>query len=207
MIRVVGRVAAPLVADLHTGHGVVLHMGRAVRPSEPGRLALDDGTTLPVDVILEAIGVVPDTAWLADSGLSIDDGIECDAEGRAAPDVYAVGDVAKWAGRRHEHWTNVGAQADRVAAAILDQERPGPDVPYWWSDQYDVKFQGLGSPASDDDAEVVAWGPNSRTVVVYSSGGRLTGVVGFSAAAAVIRLRADIAAGTDVNEILARLTA
>jgi 3-phenylpropionate/trans-cinnamate dioxygenase ferredoxin reductase subunit len=154
-----------------------------------------------------AIGAVPDTAWLTGSELRIEDGVECDDDGRAAQNVYAVGDAARWAGRRHEHWTNVGLQADRVAAAILGQARPPTDVPYWWSDQYDVKLQGLGTLAAEDDVELVQWGPKLRTIAVYSREGRLKGVVGFSAAAAVMRLRKDIAAGNDVNAVLARLTA
>jgi 3-phenylpropionate/trans-cinnamate dioxygenase ferredoxin reductase subunit len=207
VIRVVGPKVAPLVADLHADHGVVLHMGAAVLTSDRGTLALDSGMTLDVDIVLEAIGAVPDTAWLTGSELRIEDGVACDDDGRAAQNVYAVGDAARWAGRRHEHWTNVGLQADRVAAAILGQARPPTDVPYWWSDQWDVKLQGLGTPAAEDDVELVQWGPKLRTIAVYSREGRLTGVVGFSAAAAVMRLRRDIAAGNDVNAVLARLTA
>jgi 3-phenylpropionate/trans-cinnamate dioxygenase ferredoxin reductase subunit len=205
LIRVVGPAVAPLVADLHAGHGVALHLGAAVASAQPGGLTLGSGAVLPVDVVLEAVGAVPETGWLAGSGLALGDGVRCDEDGRAAPSVYGVGDVARWAGRRHEHWTNAGVQADRVAAAILGQERPPPEVPYWWSDQYDVKLQGLGTPAADDDVELVRWGPRSRTVAVYSCAGRLTGVVGFSAAAAVMRLRGDVAGACPVDEVLSRL--
>jgi 3-phenylpropionate/trans-cinnamate dioxygenase ferredoxin reductase subunit len=204
MIRVVGPEAASLVADLHAKNGVTLHMGTAVLPSGRRALALDNGTTLDVDIVLEAIGADPDTAWLTGSGLRIGDGIECDHDGQAAQNVYGVGDVAQWAGRRHEHWTNVGLQADRVAAAIMCQDRPPPGVPYWWSDQYDVKLQGLGSTTGEDDVKLIKWGPKERTIAMYSRRGQLTGVVGFSAAGAVMRLRGDIAAGTDINEVLDR---
>jgi 3-phenylpropionate/trans-cinnamate dioxygenase ferredoxin reductase component len=61
VIRVVGPKVAPLVADLHADHGVVLHMGAAVLTSDRGTLALDSGMTLDVDIVLEAIGAVPDT--------------------------------------------------------------------------------------------------------------------------------------------------
>jgi len=54
---------------------------------------------------------------------------------------------------------------------------------------------------------LITWGPKARTVALYASDGRLTGAVGFSAAAAVMRLRADIATGTAVADVLARLTA
>ena len=172
-----------------------LHLGAAVARGDDGELALADGTVLEADVVLEAIGAVPETGWLEGSQVRLDDGVVCDAAGRAADGVYAAGDVARWDGRRSEHWTSAGEQADRVAAAILGQEPPPPGPPYWWSDQYDLKLQGLGAPGPDDDAHLIKWGPKARTVALYARDGRLTGVVGFSAAAAVMRLRADIAAG------------
>jgi 3-phenylpropionate/trans-cinnamate dioxygenase ferredoxin reductase subunit len=194
-----------VLADVHTEHGVELHLGVGVAGAAAGHVRLDDGTELRADVILEAVGVVPDTQWLVGSGVPLDNGVVCDDSGRVAPDVYAVGDVANWGGHRHEHWTNVGLQADHVAALILAQAIPPADVSYWWSDQYDLKLQGLGRPAADDDVEILFWGPKARTVAVYSSSGRLTGLVGFSAPGAIMRLREDVAAGTDVRVILARL--
>ena len=205
LIRVVGPQVCELVADLHRAHGVRLHLGTGATRGGPGELALADGTVLAADVVLEAIGAVPETGWLEGSQLDLADGVVCDADGRAADGVYAVGDVARWDGRRSEHWTNAGWQADRVAAGILGQEPPIPEPAYWWSDQYDVKLQGRGAPAPDDDVHLITWGPKARTVALYARDGRLTGVVGFSAAAAVIRLRADIVAGSDITEVLARL--
>jgi 3-phenylpropionate/trans-cinnamate dioxygenase ferredoxin reductase component len=206
LIRVVGAEVCNVVADLHREHGVRLHMGTAVSRAADGGLALSDGTQLDADVVLEAIGGVPATGWLAGSSLRLDDGVVCDAAGRAADGVYAVGDVARWDGRRGEHWTNAGEQADRVAAGILGQEPHLAGPAYWWSDQYDIKLQGLGSPAPDDTVHVIKWGPKVRTVALYARDGRLTGVVGFSAPGAVMKLRADIAAGTPVADVLARLS-
>jgi 3-phenylpropionate/trans-cinnamate dioxygenase ferredoxin reductase subunit len=142
---------------------------------------------------------------LAGSGLDLANGVECDAGGVAAPCVYAVGDVAGWAGRRHEHWTNVSAQANRVAAAILSQPAPGDDVAYWWIDQYDIRLQGLGNPGPDDDVDIVAFGVKARAIALYSQTGRLTGAVGFSAGGGVMRLRSELATGADVAEVRRRL--
>jgi len=205
LIRVVGARVCDLVADLHRVHGVRLHMGTAATRGGPGELTLADGTVLTADVVLEAVGAVPETGWLEGSGIRLDDGVVCDADGRTADGIYAVGDVARWDGRRSEHWTNAGWQADRVAAAILGQEPPLPEPAYWWSDQYDIKLQGLGAPAPDDDVHLITWGPKARTVALYARDGRLTGAVGFSAAAAVMRLRADLTAGTAISEVLDRL--
>jgi 3-phenylpropionate/trans-cinnamate dioxygenase ferredoxin reductase component len=228
LIRVVGAEVCDLVADLHREHGVRLHMGTAATrigtaatrlgtaaagdgtattttTTGAGELSLADGTVLAADVVLEAIGAAPETGWLEGSQLRLDDGVVCDGEGRAAEDVYAIGDVARWDGRRSEHWTNAGWQADRVAAAILGQEPPLAAPAYWWSDQYDIKLQGLGAPGPDDGVHLLTWGPKARKLALYARDGCLTGAVGFSAAAAVMRLRADIAAGTAISDVLAHL--
>jgi 3-phenylpropionate/trans-cinnamate dioxygenase ferredoxin reductase subunit len=207
-VRVLGPTVGARLAELHAEHGVELHLGVGVAGAGAGRVSLASGMELESDVLLEAIGAVPETGWLAGSGLVLADGVVCDGDGRTAgaASVYAVGDVARWAGQRQEHWTSVGQQADHVAAVILGQELPPPDVPYWWSDQYDVMLQGLGHPSPDDDVALLAWGPKARPVAVYSSQGRLTGLVGFSAARAIMRLRPEVAAGVDAAEVLARLT-
>jgi len=227
LIRVVGEPVCDLVADLHREHGVRLHMStgatRATRADDSAaddsaaedsaaddsddaiRLALSDGTHLDADVLLQAVGGVPDTGWLAGSGLTLDDGIACDADGRAADGVYAAGDVARWDGHRGEHWTSAGEQADRVAAVILGQQPP-PAVPaYWWSDQYDIKLQGMGSLHPDDQVHLLRYGPKERPLALYERAGLLTGVVGFSVPAAVMKLRADIIAGTPAAAVLDRL--
>lgn len=205
MLRVVGPVVATEIARLHEANGVRLHMTSSATRSTGGDLVASDGAVLGSDVILEAIGSIPDTAWLEGSELPLDDGISCDGSGRVVDGIYAVGDVANWAGHRSEHWTAAVTQADIVAAAVLDQPVPEPEIAYWWSDQYDLKIQGVGSPSVDDDAELVRWGPKQRLVAVYSSGGLTTGAVGFSAPGAIARLRGDVTARTPVSEVLNRL--
>ncbi len=206
LIRVVGHRVSEIVAGLHREHGVGLHMSTAVARGDDDRLALSDGRKLDADVVLEAIGVTPETGWLEGSGLCLNDGVVCDATGRAADGVYAAGDVARWDGRRGEHWTNASEQADQVAAAILGQD-PRPVGPaYWWSDQYDLKLQGLGIPGPEDEVHLITWSPKSRTVALYARDDRLTAAVGFSAAAAVMKLRADITAGSAIGDVLDRFT-
>ena len=207
MVRVAGVEVAARVAALHRERGVDLRLGVVATRPEPDRLSLSNGTDVSADVVLEAIGVVPNTEWLAASGLALDDGVVCDATGRAAERVYAVGDVARWEGERAEHWTNAGEQAARVAAAVIDGETSSQPTSYWWSDQYDFKIQGLGDTGNAaNDVQFLTWGPNARTVALYSREGRLVGAAGFSAAGAVMRLRPDIADAAPVAEVAARLT-
>jgi 3-phenylpropionate/trans-cinnamate dioxygenase ferredoxin reductase subunit len=201
---------AQRVQDLHESHGVQFHLGSGVTAATATRVELADGTVLEVDAVLEAMGVVPATGWLDGSGLVIEDGVVSDEHGQAADGVWAVGDVARWSdGRggtfRREHWTSATEQAVAVAGAILGDREALTTPPYWWSDQYDVKLQGLGVARSDDDVQVVTVGPKEKPLALYSRDGRLTGVVGFSAAAFVFRLRQQVEDGAPIADVLAAL--
>ena len=123
---------------------------------------LSDGTELDADLVVVGIGSRPATDWLEGSGIELDNGVVCDDVGRTAtPHVWAIGDVASW---RHpvghqvrvEHWSNVADQARVLVPALLGKEIPATvSVPYFWSDQYDVKIQCLGEPQADDTVHVV----------------------------------------------------
>lgn len=115
-------------------------------------MVLTDGTELPADLVVVGIGSTPATEWLEGSGVEVDNGVICDKAGRtSAPNVWALGDVASWRDpmghqARVEHWSNVADQARVVVPAMLGTDVPtGVVVPYFWSDQYDVKIQCLGS--------------------------------------------------------------
>jgi 3-phenylpropionate/trans-cinnamate dioxygenase ferredoxin reductase component len=203
--RVLGPVVADLLSRIHAEHGVHMHLGMGARRVVPDRLLLDDGSDIGVDLVVEAVGTAPETTWLRDSGLHINDGVECNEHGQAAPGVFAVGDVARWAGHRSEHWTAAGEQADHVAAQVVGAALPRGATPYWWSDQYDLRLQGLGRPRPDDKVHLLEWGPRARPVALYSRGGRLTGAVGFSAAGCVMGLRDDIDHAVPVQEIARRI--
>ena len=92
-----------------------------------------------------------------------------------------------------------------VAAGILGEKQPVTAAPYWWSDQYDLKLQGLGEARSDDDVQVVTVGPRAKELALYSRDGLLTGVVGFSAGAFVFKLRDHVSRSAPVAEVLAFL--
>lgn len=196
MIRVLGPAVAEVIAELHRDNGVRLRLGASV-----GRDDID------AETIVEAVGTRPEVDWLAGSGLAVEDGVRCDGDGLAAEGVYAVGDVANWDGHRSEHWTAATRQADHVAACITGQAVPAAEPAYWWSDQYGLRIQGLGSPAAGDTPHLLTWGPRERTVALYSHDGRLTGAVGFGAPAAVMRLGGHILRGADVGLALEALSA
>ncbi|SHH03798.1 Reductase C-terminal [Jatrophihabitans endophyticus] len=217
LARVLGPIGSQLVTDLLVEQGVHVRGNTGVAEvtgdGAVAGLRLQDGTELATTEVVLGLGVVPDLDWLAGSGVETGDGIVCDAVGRTtAPDVWAVGDAAAWhhplAGRRVrlEHWTNVVDQAAVVGRAVATGEADEPaDVPYFWSDVFDTKIQALGFVDPADDVHVAS--PGGRTVLVYSRSGRLTALVGFSAARHVMRLRSAVADRAPVEEVLALLAA
>ncbi|ADJ48860.1 ferredoxin--NAD+ reductase [Amycolatopsis mediterranei S699] len=201
----VGPMVSELLAGLHTAHGVRLRLGTGVAgfTQDDGRVTgvrLGTGEILPADVAVVAIGAIPETGWLTGSGLRLDDGVVCDSRCRAAAGIYAAGDVARW---RHEHLgrllrlenrTNATEQATAVAGAILGEDRPYTPLPYFWTDQFDVKIQVHGFLAADAEVEItdgdVAAG---RFVARYRKDGAVTGVLGWKMPKQVRLRRADIA--------------
>ncbi|MGW0595001.1 NAD(P)/FAD-dependent oxidoreductase [Streptosporangium sp. NPDC002607] len=191
-----GGLVGTALTSLHAGRGVRLRLGVAAEAltGDDGRVTgvrLASGESLPADAVVVAIGSRPATGWLDGSGLAIGDGVECDSRCRAAPGVYAVGDVASWhhegLGRRLrlENRTNAVEQAQIVAANILGEDRPYVPIPYFWTDQYDVKIQAHGFLTPEAQVNVIEGAPEeNRFVAHYSVGGHITGVLGWNMAKA-----------------------
>ncbi|MBO0843136.1 MAG: FAD-dependent oxidoreductase, partial [Nocardioides sp.] len=153
-------------------------------------VVLADGARVEADVVVVAIGAVPATEWLADSGVPVGDGVLCDRFCRAAPGVWAAGDVASWEHEQHgerlriEHRTNAAEQGLAVGRNILaslagDDLRPFTPVPYIWSDQYDLKIQIHGLPRGAETAQVTEGSAAERSLVaLYARGGLVRAAVG-----------------------------
>jgi NADPH-dependent 2,4-dienoyl-CoA reductase/sulfur reductase-like enzyme len=186
-----GPLIAKQLAELHTERGVELRLGAAVtglgeRNGHVTGVHLATGEVLPADVVVVAFGSAPATDWLAGSGLKVDNGVVCDASCRAADGVYAVGDVARWhhdglnTSLRLENRTNATEQAGHVAAAILGERRPYTPVPYFWTDQFDVKIQVHGVLSADAEVSIVEGDmAQGRFVALYRRNGTTTGVLGW----------------------------
>jgi NADPH-dependent 2,4-dienoyl-CoA reductase/sulfur reductase-like enzyme len=199
--RGLGPVLGPVIAGIHADHGVDLRTGAGVAGFEGAdgrveRVVLSDGSTVDADVVVVGIGVIPNTDWLEGSGLELRDGVVCDQHCQAGPDVWAVGDVARWHNplfdeeMRIEHWTNAVEQAMAVAANITGTPTPYAPVPYVWSDQYDSKIQIVGRPGPTDHVEVPIGAFDDRKFVALTHrDGRLTGAVGLDEPRKVMRFK------------------
>ncbi|WP_433356286.1 NAD(P)/FAD-dependent oxidoreductase [Microtetraspora malaysiensis] len=188
MIRQFGDHVARRCAELHARHGVHLRCGTAVTAltGRGGRVTgvdLDDGVHVPADLVLVAIGATPAVGWLADSGLTLNDGVECDHKCQAAPGVVAAGDLASWhhphLGRlRVEHRMNATEQGTTAAETLLGADTSFAPVPYFWTDQYDVRIQAYGLTSSNAQFQIVTDDPaTGRFAALYGTDGRVIGAV------------------------------
>lgn len=204
-----GQEMGRLVAGLHRDHGVDLRMNAGVAEpiGDKGRIrgvVLTDGSRVPADLVVTAIGAVPATDWLRGAGLDLTDGLVCDAMCRAAPGVYAVGDVARWThghvgGQiRVEQRTNAAEQAQAVARNLLagSGARPYAPLNFAWTDQYTVKIQIYGHRTAGATFSLIEGSPGEdRFVGAYRDGERVTAVVGWNSPKSLARHRELVLAG------------
>ncbi|BBX13118.1 ferredoxin reductase [Mycobacterium novum] len=206
LAAVLGEQVGALITRLHRDEGVDVRTGvkvDSVSGSEGVEsVTLSDGSVIPADLVVVGVGSRPACDWLTGSEIAVADGIICDEAGRtSAPDVWAIGDVACWDGNRVEHWSNVAEQAKTMVSAMLGSAVPRAGVPYFWSDQYDVKIQCLGHPRTGDTVHL-AEDDGRRFVAYYERDGVLVGVVGAGIPEKIRTARGKIAAGTSITEVL-----
>lgn len=158
LLRVLGPEVATVFADLHRGHGVDLRVG--ARP-----VPLD---LAGADVVLAAIGVVPDVTLAQEAGLAVDNGVLVDATLRTSDaNVFAVGDIANHdhplLGRRIrvEHWDNAIEQAKVAAHNLLGAHEQYDRQPYFFTDQYDAGMEYVGNVGPDGYDRVEIEGPTN----------------------------------------------
>lgn len=204
-----GATMGDAIASVHRSRGVEFRTGVSVESLLGGNhveaLRLSDGSLLPADLVVVGIGVVPETRWLEGSAVRLDGGVLCDARcATTVPGVVACGDVARWdnllfgESMRVEHWTNAVEQANAAVARLLEGEGVSPfaPVPYFWSDQYELKIQFAGRVAGADAFRIVEGSPTTKDLVaLYGKAGKLRGVLVVNKPGAMIKYRKAIAAG------------
>jgi NADPH-dependent 2,4-dienoyl-CoA reductase/sulfur reductase-like enzyme len=175
---------------------------------------LSDGRTLPADTVVVGVGARPNVQWLEGSGLALDNGVTCGADGRtSAAGIVAVGDCAGWydpaAGvhRRVEHWTGALERPAAAVAALLSGGAAEPRPlrpPYFWSDQYGVRIQFAGHAAGADSVTVEEGTVDERNfLAVYRRSGRPVAVLGLNQPRLFMRWRKQLAAAGAAAEAAA----
>ncbi len=213
LARVASEVLADFMHDAHSRQGVTLLTGRTVvafQPGEDGSVAgvtLDDGQSLPADLAIVGVGGVACEGLGAAAGLTCDGGVVVDETARTSdPHIYALGDMTRRPvpvhdGRivRLESVPNALEQAKQAAAAITGRKPPPPEVPWFWSDQYDLKLQMAGL-SDGADRKVVRGDPTGPGFAVFHlAGDRLLCVEAVNAPAEFMGGRLVIAKATPVD--------
>ena len=181
MPRVLARAASPQISAFyeveHRRAGVDLRCyvrTESIAPTGDLLAVSTSSGIVPADLVLIGVGIVPNVELAKDAGLEIDNGIVVNQFGQTEdPNVYAIGDCANLpnsfatGGRvRLESVQNAIDQAKHAAMAITGKSKPYDEVPWFWSDQFDLKLQiaGLGTP---EDEIVIRGQPSSRNFAAF----------------------------------------
>lgn len=192
---------------MHRKHGVDIRLGCKLEAIEgnghASGLRLAGGERVAADVVLVSTGARPNDELASAAGLACEDGILVDEFARTAdPQLYAIGDCTRLPSRRYgrkirlECVQNAFDQAKAAAAAILGKGTPYDPVPWFWSDQYDVKFQSAGLSTGHDEAKVVGDPTGGHFSVEYRKNGKLIAVDAINDARAYMMGRKTITAET-----------
>jgi NADPH-dependent 2,4-dienoyl-CoA reductase/sulfur reductase-like enzyme len=206
-----------VLQEVHERRGVRVHCGRRVEgfggTDRVESVLLDDGTKVDCDLVVVGIGVSPSASWLAGSGVELEDGVRCDETlASSVPGIVAAGDVASWYNplfeerMRVEHWTNAVEQARHAVSTLLaapGEAKSFESVPMFWSDQFDIKIQGVGRPKPTDELVLAGGVPESeKFIALYRRAGRLVGAVTFNQPPKLIQLRMLIGKRGGLDEAL-----
>jgi NADPH-dependent 2,4-dienoyl-CoA reductase/sulfur reductase-like enzyme len=162
LAAVIGAHLGAFYADVHRDHGVDLRLGVGVaeirvRDGKATGLTLTDGAMIDADAVVVGVGAAPNVALAESAGLTVDNGVLVDAALRTSdPAIFAVGDIANHLHPvlntrvRVEHWANALNQPATAAAAMLGEDVHYDNLPYFYSDQYDVSMEYIGYGAAGD---------------------------------------------------------
>jgi 3-phenylpropionate/trans-cinnamate dioxygenase ferredoxin reductase subunit len=188
MSRALPEVLGSWFASKHQSHGVELRLGAGLAAfrgtnGKVSAVALSDGTQIDAQLVVVGIGVLPNEELAAEAGLQCANGVLVDRFGRSSdPAVYAIGDCSRHLSRyapsplRLESVQNAMDQARAAGATLAGKETPYDAVPWFWSDQYDVKLQMAGLSAGHDAHAVRGSLDEGKFSIYYLRQGTLVGV-------------------------------
>eukprot|EP00903_Cladosiphon_okamuranus_P002563 g2561.t1 len=178
MKRVVSEAVSAYFAKLHQKNGIDLKLNTGIEAIEGGDavtgVRLTGGEIVPAELVLVAVGAEPNDKLAEEAGLETDNGILVDGCGQTSdPNIFAAGDCTRFYSNRYqrsvrmESVQNAIDQAKIVAQALLGQEVDYDPLPWFWSDQYDIKLQIAGLSEGYDDTKVIGSPENSKFYVAY----------------------------------------
>ncbi|MEV4098734.1 FAD-dependent oxidoreductase [Nonomuraea sp. NPDC049649] len=210
--RVLGDEVGRWFMTCQAAHGVEVLCGTSVERIEAGsrgsKVVLGNGSTLWADLIVTGVGASPATDWLRGSGIRLSDGVVCDQSLRAsAPGIVAAGDVTRWyhslfdEEMRVEQWTNAVEQGRHAAMTLLGGDDPYIAVPYFWSDQFDVKMRFVGRANAAEQIHVER-ADTSSMVALFGRDGVIRGALCVNAPRQLALYRKAISDGTPWQDVV-----
>ena len=179
MERVLGAEIGDFVRALHEEHGVIFHLEETASAIERDRVVLKSGKTLSADLVVAGVGVRPRTQLAESAGIALDRGVLVDTLLKTnAPDVFAAGDIARWPDPhsgdniRVEHWVVAERQGAAAALNMLGERAPFIDVPFFWSQHYDVPINYVGHAEIWDEIAIEGDIAGRDCLVRYKRNGR-----------------------------------
>ena len=181
--RVLGPELGDFVRVLHEQHGVIFHLRRTPAGIAPGAVLLEGGERTAADLVVAGVGVRPVTTLAEKAGLQIENGVVVNSYlETAAPGVFAVGDCARWPDPRGdglvriEHWVLAQRHGQAVARVIVGDRTPFTDVPFFWSQHYDVSINYVGHAERWDTIDIDGSFERHDASVYYRAAGRVRAV-------------------------------
>jgi apoptosis-inducing factor 3 len=175
--RIMGPEVGDFVRTLHEEHGVQFHLERTASGRRPGGLTLSDGKFLAADLVVMGVGVRPRVELAKHAGLQVDDGVIVNQRlETSAPGIFAAGDIARCpdprtgGSARIEHWVVAHRQGRTAARNALGLAEAYADVPFFWSQHYDVPIAYVGYAPRWDAIEVDGSFASRDVTVRYRQG-------------------------------------
>jgi NADPH-dependent 2,4-dienoyl-CoA reductase/sulfur reductase-like enzyme/nitrite reductase/ring-hydroxylating ferredoxin subunit len=185
--RPLGRILGPDLGDfvrsLHEEHGVTFRLGTKAAEIGEHEVRLESGETLPTDLVVAGIGVRPNLDLARAAGLRVEDGVIVDEYlETSVKGIFAAGDIARWPDAylgepiRVEHWELAERHGQTAAANLLGRRERFADVPFFWSQHYDVQISYVGPGKGWEEARLAGSLAKRDATVTYRKNGKIVAV-------------------------------
>ena len=200
--RVLGGELGRFIQTKHESQGVVFHLGKTSVGISQGEVTLDDGSSLPADLVVIGVGVRPQLAIAENAGAKIEKGVVVDEHLETSlPGIFAAGDIARYPYRptstpvRIEHWVVAERQGQTAARNMLGLNEAFTSTPFFWSNHYDAAITYVGHAEKWDAIEVIGSLDDGDALVAYRDNGKVTALAAMGREKASIAIEAAMERG------------